>query len=106
MFIQSSFEFPEGVTKRTFSFELINNLIVLPVQINGVSLSFLLDLGVNKTILFNNDLINVNDFENIASINLRGLSDAASILAFRVEADLFQIDRLSSANHEILLLEG
>lgn len=24
---QSSFEFPEGVTKRTFSFELINNLI-------------------------------------------------------------------------------
>jgi hypothetical protein len=63
VFIQSSFEFPEGVTKRTFSFELINNLIVLPVQINGVSLSFLLDLGVNKTILFNNDLINVNDFE-------------------------------------------
>ena len=102
---QSSFEFPEGVTKRTFSFELINNLIVLPVQINGVSLSFLLDSGVNKTILFNNDLISVDNFVNIASVNLRGFSDAASIPAYRVEADLFQIDRLSSLNHEILLLE-
>tara|TARA_B100000767_G_scaffold275765_1_gene315256 strand:+ start:11237 stop:11416 length:180 start_codon:yes stop_codon:yes gene_type:complete len=56
-----------------------------------VSLSFLIDYGVNKTILFNNDLISVHDFENIASINLRGFFDAASISAFWVESDLFKL---------------
>ena len=34
-------------------FKLINNLIVIPVEVNGVELSFLLDTGVSKTILFN-----------------------------------------------------
>jgi len=33
-------------------FKLINNLIILPVEINGVALSFLLDTGVNKSIIF------------------------------------------------------
>ena len=29
-------------------FKLINNLIIIPVEINGVDLSFLLDTGVSK----------------------------------------------------------
>ena len=105
LFAQSSFYFPEGVKKRTFSFKLINNLIVLPVQINGVALNFLLDSGVNKTILFNNDLISIHDFESREIINIRDFSNVAFILAFRVEADFFKIDRLTGVNHEILLLE-
>lgn len=105
LFAQSSFYFPEGVKKRTFSFKLINNLIVLPIQINGVALNFLLDSGVNKTILFNNDLISIHDFESREIINIRVFSNVAFIRAFRVEADFFKIDRLTSVNHEILLLE-
>jgi hypothetical protein len=34
-------------------FELINNLIIIPVEINGVELTFILDSGVSKPILFN-----------------------------------------------------
>ncbi|MGB5418420.1 MAG: signaling protein, partial [Algibacter sp.] len=40
-------------------FKLINNLIIFPVEINGVTLSFLLDTGVSKPIIFN--FLNVSD---------------------------------------------
>ena len=80
-------------------------MIVVPVQINGVTFSFVLDSGVNRTILFNNDLISELQLKNKTSINLRGFSNSESIKAFKVEASLLEIDRLKSFNHKILLLE-
>ena len=41
----------KGVDK--VKFRLINNLIIIPVEVNGVTLSFLLDTGVSKPIIFN-----------------------------------------------------
>jgi hypothetical protein len=41
----------KGVDK--ISFKLLNNVIVIPVEVNGVALSFLLDSGVSKPIVFN-----------------------------------------------------
>lgn len=35
--------------------QVVNNLILIPVKLNGYDLTFLLDTGVNKTILFNVD---------------------------------------------------
>ena len=80
-------------------------MIVVPVKINGVTFSFILDSGVNRTILFNNDLISELRLKNKTSINLRGFSNSESIKAFKVEASLLEIDRLKSFNHQILLLE-
>ena len=91
---QSDFMFSDGSHKRTFSFEAINNLIVIPVKINGVTFSFILDSGVNRTILFNNDLISALQLKNKISINLRGFSNSELIKAFKVEASLLEIDRL------------
>ncbi len=61
-------------------FELIDNLIVIPVEINGVELSFLLDSGVSKPILFN--IINLSDslqIHNVELVYLRGLGSEGSI---------------------------
>ena len=102
---QSSFSFSDGSDKRVFSFESVNNLIIVPVKINGVTFSFILDFGVNRTILFNNDLISELQLKNKTSISLRGFSNSESIKAYKVEATLFEVDRLKSFKHEILLLE-
>ncbi len=101
---QSSFVFPQGFKKRAFTFELINNLIVVPVKINGQPFNFLLDSGVQKTILFNNDLISVLKLKNKTTVNLRGFSDSGPIKAYKVQADIFELDKLKSFNHDILLL--
>jgi hypothetical protein len=43
----------QGADRDKIHFKLINNLIIIPVEINGVELSFLLDTGVSKPIIFN-----------------------------------------------------
>jgi hypothetical protein len=50
-FSQVNFELQNGISDK-IHFRLVNNLIVLPVIINDVSLSFLLDTGVSKLIIF------------------------------------------------------
>jgi phosphoribosyl 1,2-cyclic phosphodiesterase len=51
---QNGFRFQEkSQTKQRVSFQLINNLIVIPVAINGKKISFILDTGVHKTVIFN-----------------------------------------------------
>ncbi|WP_380907039.1 PDZ domain-containing protein [Sphingobacterium chuzhouense] len=38
----------------SFKFELVNNVVLVPLTINGIAFSFLLDTGVKETILFAN----------------------------------------------------
>ncbi len=67
--------------KTVIPFQLINNLIFIPVNINGEELTFLLDTGVQETILFSleNKEVNFNDVEKISfsglgeNLNLQGL---------------------------------
>jgi hypothetical protein len=40
------------VNKVKIPFQLINNLVFIPINVNGVELTFLLDSGVKETILF------------------------------------------------------
>ena len=50
---QRDFRIIDAKKSAVVPFKLINNLIVIPVEINGVELSFLLDTGVSKPIIFN-----------------------------------------------------
>ncbi|NGM63898.1 PDZ domain-containing protein [Sphingobacterium sp. SGR-19] len=38
----------------SFKFELVNNVVLIPLTINGIAFSFLLDTGVKETLLFAN----------------------------------------------------
>jgi len=71
MFGQGYFHLKENKTQ-TFAFELINNSVVIPVTINGVALSFLLDTGVKETILFGNHQDSLS-LENVQKIRFTGL---------------------------------
>ena len=37
----------KSLAKQSISFKLINSLIVIPVEVNGETLSFILDTGMN-----------------------------------------------------------
>lgn len=72
----------ENSEKTVIKFKLINNLIFIPMTVNGVELNFLLDSGVAETLLFSLENKNV-DFKNVEKIRFKGLGEAVSIEALK-----------------------
>lgn len=96
----------KGEAKSTkIKFKLINNLIVFPVEVNGVNLSFLLDTGVSKPIVFNNlegvDTLTVNDTEKIF---LRGLGEGEPIEAIKSSRNLFKVGDAINVNESLYVI--
>lgn len=88
-------------------FKFINNLIIIPVEINGVELSFLLDTGVSKPIIFN--FLNVSDtlkIKNTEKIYLRGLGGGESVAAFKSKNNIFKIGDAIKLNQELYAVYG
>ena len=78
-----NFHLPSGKKFEKINFELINNLIVVPVELNGAKLSFILDSGVSNPILFNlsnQDSIQIN---NVTNITLGGLGEGEPVQALK-----------------------
>lgn len=83
-------------------FKLINNIIIIPVEINGVVLSFLLDTGVSKPIIFN--FLNVSDtlkIKDTETIYLRGLGEGESVKALRSKNNIFRIGDAIKLNQDL-----
>ncbi|WP_418602718.1 aspartyl protease family protein [Hwangdonia sp.] len=83
-------------------FKLINNLIVIPVEINGVELSFLLDTGVSKPIIFN--FLNVSDtlkIKDTKKIYLRGLGEGESVEALKSRNNVFKVGDAIKLNQDL-----
>lgn len=82
-------------------FKLINNLIIIPVEINGAELSFILDSGVRKPIIFNilnTDSLFINQTEKIL---LRGLGGGDPIEALRSKNNIFKIGNSININQTL-----
>ena len=89
---QSEFVIQNKKQQDKIKFKLINNLILIPVEINGVELSFILDTGVSKPIVFN--ILNVSEtlkINNSEKIFLRGLGAGEPIEALRSRNNIIKI---------------
>ncbi|RSC92229.1 aspartyl protease family protein [Tenacibaculum singaporense] len=98
-FTQQNFQFLGKETdKQSLRFQLINNLVVIPLEINGHQLSFILDTGVNKTILFNltsKDSVGLN---NVKKVFIRGLGSGEPVEALFSRGNNFRIKNIASSN--------
>ena len=65
VFSQEGFQFETDKKKVTIPFQLINNLIFIPINVNGVELNFLLDTGVEETILLSLEDKEELNFNNV-----------------------------------------
>jgi hypothetical protein len=85
------YDLPKGEKVEKLKFELINNLVIIPVEINGTELTFILDSGVSKPILFNlsdSDSVPIN---NVTEITIRGLGDGEPMRALSSKNNRFSI---------------
>lgn len=80
---QGSFRINNDKGRFTLPFELVNNLVIIPVEINGIELSFLLDTGVDSTILFSLGEKDTLDLKNTEAIMLRGLGQGDPVKALK-----------------------
>ncbi|RMZ50828.1 PDZ domain-containing protein [Flavobacteriaceae bacterium PRS1] len=100
-FSQGNFILRKG-NKDRINFKLIHNLIVIPVEINGAKLSFLLDTGISKSIIFNflnlREDLQINQAE---SIYLRGLGEGKAVEALKSRNNVFRIGKAININQDI-----
>ncbi|MDX1768565.1 MAG: PDZ domain-containing protein [Arenibacter troitsensis] len=85
-------------------FELVNNLIIIPIEVNGAQLSFILDSGVNKPILFNlsdKDSIQIN---NVSEIVIKGLGEGEPINALISSSNLFRIGEVVNTDQQLYVV--
>lgn len=91
VFSQGKFVLKDDRKKDKIKFELINNMIILPVKINGVELSFLLDTGVSTVVILNLEEIDSLDLRNARKTSLRGLGGDEVIEAVHSENNVMEI---------------
>lgn len=90
--------------KVSFPIKIINNLIIVPINVNGVSLDFLLDTGISETILFSLNDKKIN-FKNVEKIKFTGLGENEDIEALKSINNRLSIgENLADINHNIYII--
>ena len=103
-FSQDGFQFQTPKSKITIPFQLINNLIVMPVEVNNVKLNFVLDTGVEKTFLLSIEDTDSVELKNIKSVKIRGLGQDESINAYLSEKNTIAVKEFVDNNHDIYIV--
>jgi PDZ domain/Aspartyl protease len=101
---QNGFEIKNNRKKVTIPFKIVNNLIVVPVNVNGTNLNFLLDTGVSETLLFSLDESEQVKFENIEKVRFTGLGNKEPFDGFKSSNNSLKIEEFVDPNHTLYIV--
>lgn len=94
-----------GKQNTSFSFRLINNLIIVPVVLDdSLKASFILDTGVRNTILFDSSGY-FNKHRSARQVLLAGAGQQHNINAFVVEDVNISFPGINGSGHQLVVLE-
>ena len=85
-------------------FEQLNNLIIIPVELNGVELSFLLDTGVDKTLLIALEAGESMELNKANQVNIRGLGIDDNFVAYQSIENTLQIGSAIHNNKDVYFI--
>ena len=100
---QGNFFMKDDVSEK-IKFEFYNNLIIIPLEINNVKLSFVLDTGVTKPILFNLSESDSLDLKDTETFYLHGLGANGKIKALRSSYNKFQVGDAVGVNQDLFVV--
>ena len=104
IFGQSQMQLLGGSNKQKTPFEFINNLIIIPLELNGSNLNFIVDSGASNTIIFgiqNSDSI---QFNNSKKIKLRGLGSGEPIEGILSKNNTIKIKNIVGVNQTVYVI--
>ena len=101
---QDGFYFVSQNKKVSIPFKLINNLIFIPIKVNGIELNFLLDSGVEETILFGLEDKKEVSFFNVEKITLRGLGSSDAVEGLKSTHNILESHGIKSINHTLYVI--
>ena len=104
VFAQQGFQFEKEIKKVSVPFKLINNLIFVPIKVNGVELNFLLDTGVSETILFSLEDKKEVLFSNTEKILLKGLGNQIAVEGLKSKNNVLEFSSLKMPNHLLYIV--
>jgi hypothetical protein len=105
-----------AVTAQGFTFEqqrkkkisipikVISNLVLIPVKVNGVELTFLLDTGVEETVLFSLQENEEVNFFDVKKVKLSGFGDAEALEGLKSSGNKVSLAGYSDTNHDIYIV--
>jgi hypothetical protein len=103
LWAQTGFKLPKGKKSGAIKFELVNNLVVVPVEINNVKLSFILDTGVTSTLLFGATRDTL-ELKNTSTVLLRGLGKGKAVEALKSDRNHIRIGRAIDLDHSLYVI--
>lgn len=101
---QNGFQFENNRNKISIPFKFINNLIIIPIEVNGVSLNFLLDTGVEDSILFSLDETEEVNFAKVEKIKIKGFGSKEAFDAYKSSNNKLAIKDYVDFNHTLYLV--
>jgi hypothetical protein len=104
VFAQEGFVFDKGVEKVTVPLILINNLVFIPIKVNGVVLNFLLDTGVEEIILFSLEDNPSVSFYHSEKIMLRGLGSNEATEGLKTTNNILEIDGIKAQQQLVYVI--
>ncbi len=88
----------------TTNFKLINNLIILPLEVNGSELTFILDSGVKNPVIFNLTAADSLQVNNVKTITIRGLGGGDPVEALHSKQNRFKLGSIYSPNQDLYIV--
>jgi hypothetical protein len=104
-FAQSNFRILDSSKEsETVPFSLVNNMIVINAEVNGKKLSFLLDTGIKKTMIFNLKFADSLVLRNVERIQLSGLGEGNTINALKSKGNIFKIKGVVNSEMDLFVI--
>lgn len=101
---QSGFHLQNKRKRDRIPFRLVNNLPIISVEINGTPLSFILDTGVESTILFSLEDADSLQLRNTSPVKLQGLGSDGTLEALRSLNNRVEIGDALDINHSLYII--
>ena len=70
---QSDFFLPKSKKQQVVTFKRIHNLIIIPIEINGVMGSYILDTGFTSNVVFLKNFEGFKIIDTLRKVKLQGL---------------------------------